>query len=141
MNDAASRHAEQMLHALAAANGRLIELAGELRRRSDVAEVSRRIDCRRYEQRTVVEGYVDAELVSGHAVSWWLEAGRRDDGWMIETAVLRTTAEGQETLIEFPVRSCETFAEFLDQLDTATLELTGSLSAIDLPEAVAVGRA
>jgi hypothetical protein len=89
---------------------------------------------RRYQDQTsfVGELFVDAELVTGHAVCWSVTFGFPNDRWLIESEVRASEPGGQQVLKSFADRTADTEKEFADAIGLAVSELVNSLDSIDL---------
>lgn len=107
------------LELLARCNEKLIALAVEVRRESRVREVDHAMQCRRYEPRSMLEGYVDAEVESGNAITWWVEADWSQGGCEVRASVLIRTDAGQDALETRPAVTASTFGAFEDELTGA----------------------
>ena len=122
----------EVLEAVAAANEKLIDLAARLRKRPEVRQVVRGLDCRRYASGAMLEGYVDAELTAGRALSWWLEVHWGQGAWVIESDVRVVHDAGQDGVQELPTRCAVGLDEFTRELAQAVDALVASADTIDL---------
>jgi len=82
----------------------LDSLAADLRKRPDVVRVDRVCDPRTSPAGVSVEWFVDAELVSGEALSWHLMVYWSDGEWIIESGVRRMGANGSDPEVELATR-------------------------------------
>ena len=123
--DTASKHAAQLLDALAAANERLIALARELRSRPLVTTVLHDFDLRSYRTGPLLEAYVEASSPSDDAICYGLQVSWDDSEWTIETyiTVNRSAEEYQDMLREFPERRVSALRDVLAALDDAVADL------------------
>lgn len=104
-------------------------LAARLRKRPEVVRVDRVCDPRISSMGASVEWFVDAELISGEALSWHLVLYWSDDEWIIESGVRRMGAQGSDPEVELASR----FAldeDLAQELASATRTLTATESRI-----------
>lgn len=94
----------RVFEALAAVHELLLALARDLRSSPLVRTAVASIQPRAYATGTVIECYVDAELISGNAVSWWLEFKWSEGAWEIESSVRHNTAAGEDAIVDLPNR-------------------------------------
>jgi len=93
------------------------------RRRRRVTKVISRVEIPKYETGAMIEGYVDAELDNGAAVSWLLDVSWNDEAWNVEARLARSTKEGQEVLQELPAETTQELGDFLAGLVRTTERL------------------
>jgi len=130
--DTQSQYATKLLKVMATNHRRFDDFARQLRSRSEVSSVVSSLHPQQYSVESMLECYVDAELVNGKAICWWLEVTWDNTTWHIETRVLVNDEQGQYTIKEFPDRATETFDGFLEQFTQATVELLANEEAINL---------
>ena len=119
---AIAEHREAMLH-----------LCRRLSEHPRVAEATSGLDVRAYRTPgTVLESWVEAGMRDGAVLCWWLELRRERDRWLIEASVLRNDDAGQDTVRRTSDRSAPSLAAFVEDLRSATAELTGPASEADL---------
>ncbi len=111
------------LEAVAAAAREIELLLAAVRQRRDVESATSRLDCRSYSSAVSLEAYVDAELVSGDSLCWWLEVTRRDSEWALEASVRLTTSSGQDSLWEYEIASHGDWRSVVAGLPSAAQEL------------------
>jgi hypothetical protein len=103
-----------------------------LLRNSQVSHVTHAIDVQRLRGGELyIEGYVDAELINGHGIVWWLEAIEKDDSWSVEPEVRVQLADRQERLISLAVRTAS-YSELPQALVDAVNGLVATLAEVDL---------
>src|SRR5256886_13810257 len=90
-----------VLQLLGRCTRKLAEFANEIRQERGVRSVSSRVECLDYLSGPTLEGYVDAELDTGNAITWWVEIpSLTSENCSVLTEVLVNTGEGQERLME-----------------------------------------
>ena len=124
--DVESQRAAQLLTALARNNVRLAALQTAVRAHPEVVTSRHALDLRDYESGPVLEGYVDAELQSGQALAWWVEAHWDPSGWRIDSSVRVDHADGEDLIWSFPPRCASTLDTLIAQLDDAISDLAAS---------------
>lgn len=130
--DTENKQALELLHSMALSNEMLINLSQRLRDRPEVTQVLHSLEARRHQSGAALEGYVDAELKSGKAICWWLDASWNGECWVIETSILINDEQGQKVLKDFENKTSRTFNDFMAQLKEATSNLVASIDTIDL---------
>jgi hypothetical protein len=96
--------------------------------------VTTEISPRHYTDGDRVECFVDAEMINGRAVVWWLEFRFADGNWIIESSLNRNAGSGEEQLIGLPTRFAVEDDELIAELQGAARALLATLSQIDLGE-------
>jgi hypothetical protein len=124
MKESAEFTGKKMLETLAEVKDLLRNHSIAMDRLSDVTHVIP------YNRGPVLEGYVEAEIQDGSALSWLLEATWDDEGWQIEASVVRTTRDTQETLQELPPENIPSFDQFTVRLVAVVKELLAIRIAI-----------
>ena len=95
----------ELLATFAATQKALESKANELRGDGNFSAVLDRLDVRGYRSGIVVEGYVDAETLSGISVAWCFDARRNGSGWDVERSLVMNRTSEQEVVHEFPITS------------------------------------
>lgn len=122
--DNTSDSAIKLLEMLATCNTKFINHASFLEKQHEVKVVTTRFECRKFGTETLIEGYVDAELINGKAVCWYLEVKwDASQNWFIDTRILINGTGGQDTAHKFLDRTTDNFQDFLENLMKATEEL------------------
>jgi hypothetical protein len=129
--DRDSKRAAALLSALAESNERLIAFKEQVRAHPEVVGAQHALELRGYDSGPVLEGYVDAELRSGHALAWWLDVHWGEEGWRVEASVRVDREEGEDILHVFPVRQATTLDDFISELNGAVADLIRSADEID----------
>jgi hypothetical protein len=111
-----------VLDAIVDVEAMLIGLAQRLRLRNDVRDVSTTLH---FSGGPTVDLYADAEMNNGEALSWGLLAVFKDSEWLIETAVRRNHAGGQDVVHQLPDRFAVTTIELAAELESAVTVLVG----------------
>jgi len=88
-----------LLSAVGNCHRKLRDHAIRLRDRPAVREVTHVCDMPALDGAFRVEEFVDAELVSGDAISWFLEVTVTPDGVVVEADVRRVHSQGQDLLV------------------------------------------
>lgn len=133
--DRESRVVFEFIGRVGAARARLTEFAATVRSDRRVVRAPSALECVKYLfNDPMIEGYVEAQLAGGHAVSWLLDVSWADDHWLITSEVAANRSEYQETLKRFPDRVATTFADLLNQIDGAVLDLVGSIEYLDIAD-------
>jgi len=88
-----------LLSAIGTCHGKLRDHATRLRLRPGVREVTHVCNLPAVEGAFRVEDFVDAELVSGDAISWCLEVTVTPNGVAVEADVRRVHSQGQDLLV------------------------------------------
>src|SRR5262245_15796104 len=88
-----------LLSAIGNCHGKLRNHAIRLRDRPVVRKVTHVCDMPALDGAFRVEEFVDAELVSGDAISWFLEVTVTLDGVTVEADVRRIHSQGQDLLV------------------------------------------
>jgi len=123
----------RFLTAIAEHREAMLQLCRRLREHPRVVEARSGLDVRAYQAPgTVLESWVEAEVLDGTVLCWWLELRWEGDRWRIEASVLRNDDGGQDTARASPERSLFSLAAFAEELRKATAELTGPASEADL---------
>lgn len=130
--DTASKQTSKMLDIIGKCNSELIKLARKLREKPEVVQVKHSLECVSYDDKVLLEGYVDAELLSGKAIAWVLEMKWNEENWHIESSVLVNDEQGQDSILQFPDRIALSLDICLEQLFLATMDLVISIDSIDL---------
>jgi hypothetical protein len=113
------------LRANAKVEQRLFAFAADLEARG--YQVLTRIDLRRYDSGFRLETVVDADSpTAARAVCWWCEVVRADGRWRIESRVIQTAREGQDTLEEFADIDVESSDGLDDAFEAAVARLLQS---------------
>ncbi len=110
------------MSALATCDRQLNDLARFLRERADVAQVERSAT---FGPGPAVDLYADAQLVSGESVLWTLWVYFRDGEWTIDANVMRSHADGQDPIREFPETHASGGADLAAQIASASEIITG----------------
>jgi hypothetical protein len=129
-----SKQAAKVLAAIAESNGRLLDLANEMRSRPEVNKVSHDFECQRNYSHSefgtgppyIFDWYVDIELGDGRSVWWVIDVFWDEAKWVIKCRIEVPGEYGPKTLKEFPERNAETIDQFVTQLQAATSELVDS---------------
>lgn len=111
-----------LLSAIATCHGKLREHAIRLRERPTVREVTHACNMPALDGAFRVEEFVDAELVSGEAISWFLEVTVAPNGVAVEADVRRIHSEGQD-LVTGIAEDTYTLGESVRQLPEITQRL------------------
>ena len=130
MKESADFAGRKMLETLAAVKDLLRNHSIAMDRLSNVNHSIDALEVMPYNPGPVLEGYVEAEMQDGSALSWLLEATWDDEGWQIEASVVRTTRDTQETLQELPPETLPSFDQFTERLVAVTKELLAIRIAI-----------
>lgn len=121
--DAASIYAIRFLEAIAGINVKLTEFARILRSEPQVSRIQHNFECHKYQSGAMLEGFVDAELHSRKAITWWLDVKWSVDQWVITARILLNHEQGQDVIKEFPDRITDEFNTSLEYLTQAADEL------------------
>ncbi len=124
--------AASIVAALALIAQRLSELASALRQNAAVCSVTFAVAPRRYADGDRVECYVDAELVTGDAVGYWLEFRCVSGSWIIESSIRHNTEEGENELFGLPTRYAVDDEELVGELAGASAALVAAAERVDV---------
>jgi len=127
-----STAAQVIVSALAELNTRFADLAAELRKDPAVLAAVGRVTPRTYNDGDRVESYVDVELVSGHAVGFWLEFRQLDGTWVVESSVRISGDKGEDELVGFRDRHAVDDESLVAELQGATSALIDAARRLDL---------
>lgn len=122
----------QLLEAILDADERLRALAATLRENHHVRQVKQNLACRRFASNVGLEGYVDAELISGRALCWWIEGHWDQSRWIIESDIRVIHQQGQDLVLSLPDREASSLIEFAQELGDAVGALVASADTVDL---------
>lgn len=113
----------RLIEVLAKTNNTLNEFAIQLELTSDFSKVERSMDCRFYQEKLILQMYVEATLKNNDAICFWIEMENKADKWEIEAIILFTDDLGQKSITNFPVAEAQT----LNQLEYAFKTLSNQL--------------
>ena len=112
-----------LLLAIGECHRRLGRHALRLRERNDVQTVKHVVDMPALTDSYRIEEYVDAELVSGEAISWYLGITVTEAAILVEADVRRNHAEGQDVVATIGNYHYSTKEECSEQLKDITERL------------------
>ncbi len=113
----------ELLSAIGECHRRLQRHAIQLRERADVRGVTHDVQMPALIDSFRLEEYVDAELVSGEAISWCLEFTVTETAIFVEADVRRNHADGQDVVAKIAEYRYSTGVECLPQLRYTTERL------------------
>jgi hypothetical protein len=88
------------LRALASSNERMVQIFRWLDGLQGTRNTARGMDIRVQDNGIAVEQFVEADVVDGFGVCFWLETRLDDHGCIVEASLLHQTPTGQETFRE-----------------------------------------
>ena len=72
----------------------------------ETAEVTSAVECRQYETGLVLSIWLEAEVRSGEALTWWMDIAPKDDGWLLDA---RLSWNGSDVVVQLPERMVPDF--------------------------------
>jgi hypothetical protein len=123
----------QILDSLGRVNRRLRDAAVKLGRSPKVVGASASLEVMGYENKSCVEGYVEAELKDGNGISWLFDLEWNNGSWVVRGSLERYSAVGRETLDEVPEEEISDVKLLPGTLDRIAQKLL-ALRAPDMPE-------
>lgn len=76
-----------------------------------------------YQRGPTFEEYVELDLIDGRTLTWCFELRWRQEGWLIESAIVIDDHQGQRTFKAFPDRSATSLDELENSFRLAVEEL------------------
>jgi len=105
-----------------------LQFASELAEAALVASVETGIDLRHYETGLTIEMFVDVELATGNAITFWVDIGPRfDSPWAVHSFVRRMAGAEQVGVIE--IEDCS--AKIVEDVDKAVRRSLKAFRQID----------
>lgn len=106
--------------------------APELLNEQAVLAAVGRVTPRAYNDGDRVESYVVVELVSGHAIGFWLEFRQREGAWVFESSVRISGDDGEDELVGLLDRHAVDDEALVAELRGATSALIDTARHLDL---------
>lgn len=128
MNDSPEAAAKSMLDLQGEVKELLRNHAIAVRKLQDVIRTLDALEVIGYSSGPVLEGYVEAELRDGSALSWLLEVSWDNEGWAIDARLARSSRDRQDTLKEFSTEKVRDLGQFAIRLK----EVVGRLLRVSL---------
>jgi hypothetical protein len=110
-----------VIAAIGVANERLADWGRQVRSAPAVRSAMRGMDIRNYASGTVIELFVDAELASGGAMTWWCDVLPADGRWAIRASVRTHVGSDQYVLKEYESTSASTGRQLAKALDDVVM--------------------
>ena len=114
--DEYSQQVVLFLEALAQCNAEFIALRHRLSHHPEVITVHRLIECHPYQTGSMLDGYVEAELRTGIACTWWFDLTWTSEQWTIDSKVTVNADQGQEVIHEYPPLHSQTVVQCVSDL-------------------------
>ena len=127
--DEPSRQAGLLLRAIATIQDQLATFARTLQRRSDVAQVTRELDCFGHSDdfpsapKGVVSWYVEAEFRDGTSRCYDLDVVYHDGTWFVDSRITQPGSYGPEPVVEFATRTASDVPGCIAKLSETVEEL------------------
>lgn len=116
----------ETVRAIALAGEEMHELTVSIGREPAVRSVERGMSARSLPGLPRLEWFVEAALISGDFVIWWLELREEGDRLLVDASIALQHGEDQDTLYPHPVSTNSTANEFHASLVAAALWLRES---------------
>lgn len=129
-----SAGARLLLSVLADLNGRLGDLAAELRQHPAVRSATASVTTRTYATGDRVECYVDADLASDRTVGCWLEFRFDEGSWIVESSIRLNGDQGEDELVGLGTRYAVDDDELVGEVRGAATALVEAARQLDLSQ-------
>lgn len=123
MTESPETTARRLLEVLARIKDLLRNHGIVIRRQKNVSRTQDALEVIPYNSGPVIEGYVEAELQDGSAISWLLDVTWNNEQWKIAARLTRSARDTQETLWELEEQTVSDFEQFTNRLTEVVKQL------------------
>jgi len=114
----------QLLETIGECNSKLAKLGDELQNNPNVVSIESELECRSYPiTGTSLSFYLDAELITGNSVSYFLGLNWDENAWKISSRISMNDEQGYKVIKDFPNQRTKHFNELLLLLPVSASEL------------------